>query len=125
MHPNCPDNADEFPFHRGKCRDPIEKAIFFRVCKLLPATIRPVFVFLFDGIHTPAKRDATYQRRISGSGRELLKETLHGLVVSWLDAPAEAEADCCRLQALGLFDAVWSQDSDCLMFGCTFWVREV
>jgi Holliday junction resolvase YEN1 len=28
------------------------------------------------------------------------------------------------MQILGLVDAVWSQDSDCIMFGCTLWIRD-
>ncbi|RYG65014.1 hypothetical protein EON64_12800, partial [archaeon] len=34
-------------------------------------------------------------------------------------APAEAEAECARLQRLGIVDAVWSDDGDTLMFGAT------
>lgn len=103
--------------------NPIEKAIFFRVCNLLTLNIRPVFVF--DGSHAPLKRNATEGRKISPKARVLIEKALDGLGVSRIDAPGEAEADCCRLQTLGLVDAVWSQDSDCLMFGCTFWIREL
>jgi Holliday junction resolvase YEN1 len=31
---------------------------------------------------------------------------------------------CARMQILGMVDAVWSEDSDCLMFGCTLWIRD-
>lgn len=37
---------------------------------------------------------------------------------------AEAEAECCHLAQLGAVDAVWSQDSDCLMLGCQLWLRD-
>ncbi|KAI1376003.1 XPG I-region-domain-containing protein [Hypoxylon crocopeplum] len=39
------------------------------------------------------------------------------------EAPGEAEAECARLQELGIVDAVWSDDSDTFMFGCTTLVQ--
>lgn len=44
--------------------------------------------------------------------------------IPYHEAPGEAEAECARLQILGIVDAVWSQDSDCLMFGCTLWIHD-
>jgi Holliday junction resolvase YEN1 len=44
--------------------------------------------------------------------------------IPYQEAPGEAEAECARLQILGIVDAVWSQDSDCLMFGCTLWIHD-
>jgi len=38
-------------------------------------------------------------------------------------APGEAEAECAQLQQEGVVDAVWSDDSDALMFGCDFLIR--
>lgn len=61
---------------------------------------------------------------MNAGARVLIKEALDGLGVPHIDALGEAEAECCKLQTMGLVDAVWSQDSDCLMFGCTFWIRE-
>jgi Holliday junction resolvase YEN1 len=93
------------------------------MCKFLTANIRPVFVF--DGPNAPVKRGAKQKRVVNEKARKLMKEALDGLGVSHMDAPAEAEAECCKLQILSLVDAVWSQDSDCLMFGCTLWIREL
>jgi Holliday junction resolvase YEN1 len=103
--------------------NPVEKGIFFRVLKLLTLNIWPMFVF--DGPNVPAKRTGTEGRKISPNARALLKEALDRLYISWIEAPGEAEAECCRLQILELVDAVWSQDSDCLMFGCALWIREL
>jgi len=62
---------------------------------------------------------------INPGARNIIKEDLDGLGIPHIDAPGEAEAECCKLQTLRLVDAVWSQGSDCLMFGCTFWIREL
>ncbi|KAH9877871.1 hypothetical protein J1614_003088 [Plenodomus biglobosus] len=84
--------------------------------------IRPVFVF--DGPDVPPKRGGRAGRIVKYEKRALLKQILHGLGVPYIEAPGEAEAECCRLQVLKLVDAVWSVDSDCLMFGCTLWIRD-
>jgi Holliday junction resolvase YEN1 len=44
--------------------------------------------------------------------------------IPYHEAPGEAEAECARLQVLGVVDAVWSQDSDCIMFGCNLWIHD-
>ncbi|KAH4296824.1 hypothetical protein HBI81_100960 [Parastagonospora nodorum] len=103
--------------------NPVEKAMFYRICNLLTLNIELVFVF--DGPDVPAKRGRTqHGRKVSPKDRELLKETLTHFGIPYIDAPGEAEAECCNLQKLRIVDAVWSQDSDCLMFGCTLWLRD-
>jgi Holliday junction resolvase YEN1 len=62
--------------------------------------------------------------KIDYRARDLLKGMLRCFGIPFHEAPGEAEAECARLQILGLVDAVWSQDSDCLMFGCTLWLRD-
>lgn len=62
--------------------------------------------------------------KIDYRARDLLKELLRAIGIPFHEAPGEAEAECARLQVLGIVDAVWSQDSDCLMFGCTLWLRD-
>lgn len=49
---------------------------------------------------------------------------LDNLKVAHHLAPGEAEAECAKLQALGVVDAVWSDDGDALMFGCTTLIRQ-
>jgi Holliday junction resolvase YEN1 len=39
-------------------------------------------------------------------------------------APGEVEAECARLQQLGIVDAVWSDDCDAFMFGCTTLIKQ-
>jgi holliday junction resolvase YEN1 len=51
-------------------------------------------------------------------------QLLNNLRVAHHRAPGEAEAECAMLQALGIVDAVWSDDGDALMFGCTTLIRQ-
>ena len=39
------------------------------------------------------------------------------LNVSMLQARGEGEVQCCVLEAQGKVDLIWSNDSDCLLFG--------
>ena len=48
----------------------------------------------------------------------LLRKLLEAFGIPRHDVPAEAEAECARLQRAGTVDAVWSDDGDTLMFGC-------
>jgi Holliday junction resolvase YEN1 len=100
----------------------IEKAIFYRICKLLTLNIQLIFVF--DGPGVPAKRGRNGGRKIGYEKLRLLKEMLRCFGIPYQEAPGEAEAECARLQRLDIVDAVWSQDSDCLMFGCGLWIHD-
>ncbi|KAJ4362380.1 hypothetical protein N0V83_010473 [Neocucurbitaria cava] len=100
----------------------IEKLMFYRICRLLTLNIQLIFVF--DGPGRPWKRNKRGQGKIDYEKRRLLQEVLRCFDIPYHEAPGEAEAECARLQILGLVDAVWSQDSDCLMFGCTLWIHD-
>jgi Holliday junction resolvase YEN1 len=103
--------------------NPVEKAMFWRICNLLTLNIELVFVF--DGPDVPPKPGRQVNRRkVNHKDRELLKELLKHWGIPSIDAPGEAEAECCNLEKRGIVDAVWSQDSDCLMFGCQLWLRD-
>ncbi|KAL5120047.1 hypothetical protein ACEQ8H_002145 [Pleosporales sp. CAS-2024a] len=99
-----------------------EKAMFYRICRFLTLNIQLIFVF--DGPSRPWKHGRRGQGKIDYRERDLLKEMLRCFGIPYHEAPGEAEAECARLKILGLVDAVWSQDSDCLMFGCTLWIRD-
>ena len=95
----------------------IEKAIFYRICRFLTLNIQLLFVF--DGPRRPWKHGSP-SGKIDYDKRGLLKEVLDALQTPHHEAPAEAEAECARLQQLGVVDAVFSQESDSLSlkFGC-------
>ncbi|KAL9058433.1 MAG: hypothetical protein Q9162_001728 [Coniocarpon cinnabarinum] len=100
--------------------NPKEKAIFHRIVSLLHLHIELLFVF--DGPRRPWKRG-----RPSGGVKyeriALLTKVLDALKVPHHRAPAEAEAEYAKLQQRGIVDAVWSEDGDTLMFGCSHMLR--
>ncbi|KAI0385625.1 PIN domain-like protein [Hypomontagnella monticulosa] len=99
---------------------PREKRILERICYLLRMNVQLIFVF--DGPNKPRKLRPGPQT-YSESNVTLLKRLLDQLGVPHHKAPGEAEAECARLQQLGVVDAVWSDDSDTFMFGCTTLVQ--
>ncbi|KAL0259398.1 hypothetical protein SLS55_005134 [Diplodia seriata] len=100
--------------------NPVEKAILYRILKLLKLNIQLLFVF--DGPRRPWKKGKT-AGMIKYQDIKTLRHLLDLLRVPHHRAPAEAEAECVRLQQEGIVDAVWSEDSDSLMFGCTMLIR--
>ena len=96
--------------------------MFYRICRLLTLNIHLLFVF--DGPRRPWKRGRRGQGKIDYEARRPLKEMLEAFRIPYHEEPGEAEAECVRLQMLGVVDAVFSQDSDSLMFGCDFLIRD-
>ncbi|KAJ3957764.1 hypothetical protein N0V92_005650 [Colletotrichum tropicale] len=87
-------------------------------------------IFVFDGQSRPdVRRDKKTEdptgRKVREEDTEFFKQTLTTTHVLWRQAPGEAEAECAAVQRLGLVDAVWSEDGDTLMFGCTVVVRNL
>ena len=101
---------------------PIEKAIYHRLCSLLRLNIQPLFVF--DGPKRPWKRGGVAGRVDCDRIKTLIK-TLDLLCIPHHRAPAEAEAECAKLQQEGIVDAVWSDDGDSLMFGADMLLRDL
>jgi len=98
-----------------------EKNTFFRICHLLVAHVQLLFVF--DGPKRPWKRGRP-AGKIDYEKQRLTKQLFSSLKIPYHEAPAEAEAECVQLQKAGVVDAVWTEDSDALMFGCTFLIRD-
>lgn len=83
--------------------------------------IQPIFIF--DGPSRPWKRGGV-AGRIDWKKIDLLRKTLNMLKIPHHRAPAEAEAECARLNELGIVDAVWTDDGDALMFGAKVLIKE-
>jgi len=97
--------------------NPALRTHFHRTNRLLALGVEPIFIF--DGKQRPKRKrnkniDPTWSSRLSIDAKSLLK--LYGIVCHV--APGEAEAECALLQSAGLVDAVLSNDSDTLAFGC-------
>lgn len=105
-----------------------------------------LFVVVFDGKYKPGKLRNGHIPEISGSISydelltyfkklppstyleglslvEMLKHILQRNCMDYIQAPAEAEAECAWLQSLGVVDFVVSDDSDTLVFGATKMLR--
>ena len=103
--------------------NPIEKIILYRLLSLLRLNIE--FIFVFDGPRRPrGKRGKHGGGGVQWKEIALLKNLLKQLGVAQHIAPGEAEAECAALQRHGVVDAVWSDDCDCLMFGCSTLIRD-
>ncbi|KAK8179715.1 PIN domain-like protein, partial [Phyllosticta citribraziliensis] len=100
--------------------NPVERLLFYRITKILGLNVQ--LIFIFDGPKRPWKRGGP-AGRVDYSKINVLRKLLDRLRVPHHRAPAEAEAECARLQQEGIVDAVWSEDSDTLMFGCTLLFR--
>ncbi|KAL9075438.1 MAG: hypothetical protein Q9157_004017 [Trypethelium eluteriae] len=101
----------------------IEKLILYRLLKLLRLNIQ--FLFVFDGANRPrGKRGKHGGGGVQWKEITLLKNLLKQLGVAQHMAPGEAKAECAALQRHGVVDTVWSEDCDCLMFGCTTLIRD-
>lgn len=108
--------------------NPIEKVILWRILNFWKMNIQLLFVT--DGMKKPGKKR---WKKKTGGGRggskvdkeviKMLHKMFDRLHVPYHEAPGEAEAECARLQELGVVDAVWSDDGDCLMFGCTTLIK--
>ncbi|KAI1322692.1 hypothetical protein F5Y16DRAFT_29392 [Xylariaceae sp. FL0255] len=90
---------------------PREKRIMERIFYLLKMNIQLLFVF-----------DDREQARIPASHAyskasvQLLKDLLDRLGVPRHDAPGPAEAECARLQDLGVVDAIWTDETEILIY---------
>lgn len=104
--------------------NPELRTLFFRLARLVALPVHPLFVF--DGPERPAyKRGKLIQRSGNGAGwvLSLAKRLIELFRFPWHAAPGEAEAECAKLQAEGVVDAVMSDDVDAIMFGSTVTMR--
>lgn len=107
---------------REPAANPIEKTILWRLLRLLRLNIQPLFVF--DGPHRPWKRGRGGGNRLEYDRIRLLCLMLDHLRIPHHQAPGEAEAECAKLNTLGVVDAVWSDDGDAFMFGCIRLIKD-
>lgn len=102
--------------------NPVEKTILWRVLRLLKLNVQLLFVY--DGPKRPWKRGKRGGGRVDYELIRLLHKLLDHLKIPYHQAPSEAEAECARLNQLGIVDAVWSDDGDTFMFGCQTLIKQ-
>ncbi|KAE9372475.1 PIN domain-like protein [Stipitochalara longipes BDJ] len=103
----------------GADANPIERNILFYTLQILPLGIELHFVF--DGGKRLSNGGKSYLGHDPPS--ELFRDTLTKIGIPWHQAPAEAEAECAKMEVEGIVDAVWSEDGDALAFGCKTLIR--
>lgn len=100
---------------REAAAHPLEKVILQRIYRLLRLNIQLIFVD--DGLRRPRKRGKAGGGKLDYELKKLTRQLLAQLKVPHHEAPGEAEAECARMQALGIIDIVWSDDGDSFTFG--------
>lgn len=103
----------------GKETKPAENNVLLYCLRILHLGIQLVLVF--DGpkrLHNGGKPHPGY-----GPPTPLLRETFTRLGILWHESPGEADAECARMEELGIVDAVWSDDGDALAYGCKTLMR--
>lgn len=80
------------------------------------------FIMVFDGLEKPKEKNGKthyknkpyqcYPRFMT-----LLHKLFSFLKISMIQARGEGEVQCCILETQGKVDLIWSNDSDCLLFG--------
>ncbi|KAK4553765.1 hypothetical protein LTR86_009263 [Recurvomyces mirabilis] len=102
--------------------NPVEKTILWRVLRLMKLNVQLLFVY--DGPRKPRKRGKQGGSLLEKELVKLLHQLFDHLKITYHQAPGEAEAECAALQREGIVDAVWSDDGDALMFGCTTLIKQ-
>ncbi|KAJ5888578.1 hypothetical protein N7495_008619 [Penicillium taxi] len=106
-------------------KNPELRTLYRRLVKLLALPVHPLFVY--DGRQKPPfKRGKAVSPRSSGNAPIIRhsKDLIECFQFPWHEAPGEAEAECARLQQVGIVDAVMSDDVDTLMFGSKMTLME-
>ncbi|KAL8696458.1 MAG: hypothetical protein Q9201_007646 [Fulgogasparrea decipioides] len=102
--------------------NPAVRTLYYRLLRLLSLSIRPLFIF--DGPNKPLfKRNVKITPYGASLPNFITKQLLQLFGFPYHTAPGEAEAECALLQKEGVVDAVFSEDVDTMMFGCTVQVR--
>ncbi|EJD33749.1 PIN domain-like protein [Auricularia subglabra TFB-10046 SS5] len=95
--------------------------LLFRCAHLLELPLLPLFVF--DGNERPTdKRGKEQQYKERGIEFDA-KKVLDAYGFAWAQARGEAEAELAYLNALGVIDAVWTDDGDAFLFGAMTIIR--
>ncbi|KAJ7603607.1 PIN domain-like protein, partial [Mycena polygramma] len=100
---------------------PALKIFFYQLCQLSKAPV--ILIFVFDGPHKPSvKRGKRVVHRPTALV-EHIKRLIKAFGYYFYEAPAEAEAELAKLNALGYIDGIITEDSDAFVFGAQCVIR--
>ncbi|TFK72356.1 PIN domain-like protein, partial [Pluteus cervinus] len=110
--------------HAQAGENPELKIFFFKLCRFL--SIPAIFVFVFDGPERPPiKRNTQILSKQTIWLIPHLKTLIRAFGFHVHDAPGEAEAELAKLNRRCLIDAVYTSDSDSLVFGAQLVLRSI
>ncbi|KAH7908682.1 PIN domain-like protein, partial [Hygrophoropsis aurantiaca] len=101
--------------HPQSGQNPALRTFFYRVTHLLRLPLQ--LVFCYDGDERPVRKR---EHNVSTKDHWMVKPTqriLDSLGIPWFRARGEAEAELAAMNAVGLIDAVMTDDSDVFVFG--------
>ncbi|KAF8955909.1 PIN domain-like protein [Flammula alnicola] len=102
--------------------NPAIRNLYNRLCRQLELPSVPIFIF--DGLDRPSvKRGNTVKKSKSHHLTKHFQQLLEAFGFHWYTAPGEAEAELAELNQQNLIDAVFTEDSDALVFGATCVIR--
>lgn len=81
--------------------------------------------FNIEIVEDKIKKMKSYMLNLTPKDFELTKKLFDILNVPWLVAPLEAETMCADLCKRGLIDAVLSEDTDVIAYGCPFFLCKI
>ncbi|KAL4069005.1 PIN domain-like protein [Scleroderma citrinum] len=73
--------------------------------------------FIFDGPQRPKLKCGKQVKNVPHFLMQCFQELLSAFRFTWHEALGEAEAKLAKLNAVGIIDAIFSDDSDILLFG--------
>ncbi|KIM59476.1 hypothetical protein SCLCIDRAFT_126055 [Scleroderma citrinum Foug A] len=79
--------------------------------------------FVFNGPQRPKLKCGKQVKSAPHFLTQCFQELISAFGFTWHEAPGEAEAELAKLNTFGIIDAVFSDDSDILMFGASCGIR--
>ncbi|KAL4063130.1 PIN domain-like protein [Scleroderma citrinum] len=101
--------------HTSASESPKICTIFYQLVTILQMLLHAHFVF-----NGPQRSKLKHEKQVKNAPHFLMQcfqELLSAFGFTWHEAPGEAEAKLTKLNAVGIIDAIFSDDSDILLFG--------
>ncbi|RDB28015.1 Flap endonuclease GEN 1 [Hypsizygus marmoreus] len=112
---NCQAAFQGATIHTHSGENPELRTFFFKLCRYLKMPV--VLVFVLDGPGRPSVKRGRGVQPVPLWITSYLEELVDAFGFFVHQAPGEAEAELARLNSLGIIDAIFTDDSDTLVFG--------